>query len=339
MTHNLLPGLQIVAEVAQGFEGNPAQAALLIRAAAKSGADAVKFQLVFADELATPDYQYYDLFRGLEMSDETWQSLADQCRAEGIALQVDIFGRRSLDLAARIGVETVKLHGTDIANPGLLRDVAASSVPQVMLGAGGAHLDEIDTALAVLADKKVVVLLGFQAYPTPTDTNQIDRVGVLCERFADASNVTVGFADHADPENALRMALAAAALGKGARVIEKHLTLGRNMELEDFESALNPDQFAEFATTLRGVDSALGVTADSADFGMSEAEKSYRKMIRRHVVSAHALQAGQLVEASDLVLKRAAIGNPLTDLDQSIGHRLVRDVAANSPLRANDLEG
>lgn len=162
MTHNLLPGLQIVAEVAQGFEGNPAQAALLIRAAAKSGADAVKFQLVFADELATPDYQYYDLFRGLEMSDETWQSLADQCRAEGIALQVDIFGRRSLDLAARIGVETVKLHGTDIANPGLLRDVAASSVPQVMLGAGGAHLDEIDTALAVLADKKVVVLLGFR---------------------------------------------------------------------------------------------------------------------------------------------------------------------------------
>lgn len=339
MTHNAPRKLQIIAELAQGFEGNPTQASLLIRAAAKAGADAVKFQLVFADELATPDYQHYELFRALEMSDDTWQDLAGQARRQGIALQVDIFGRRSLDLASRIAVETIKLHGTDVANPGLLGDVAVSSVPKVMLGAGGAHLDEIDAALRVLADKQVIVLLGFQAYPTPTDTNQIDRVRVLSERYAERSNVTVGFADHADPENPLRIALAAASMGKGARVIEKHLTLGRNMELEDFESALNPDQFAEFAATLRDVDGALGHAGDNSDFGMSEAEKGYRTMIRRHVVSANALAAGHVVQATDLVLKRAAIDDPLTALDQAIGRRLKQDIVANAPLRAVNLEG
>ena len=51
--------LSIVAEVAQGFEGNFHQSRLLIKAAAKSGANAVKFQLVYADELATSDYKYY----------------------------------------------------------------------------------------------------------------------------------------------------------------------------------------------------------------------------------------------------------------------------------------
>lgn len=339
MTHSTPGKLQIVAEMAQGFEGIPAQAALLVRAAAKAGADAVKFQMVFADELATPDYQYYPLFKDLEMSDDVWQELAKQARDLRIALQVDIFGKRSLDLAGRIGVETVKLHGTDIANPGLLAEVSASSVQQVMLGAGGAHQDEIDTALDVLANKQVIVLLGFQAYPTPTDTNQIDRVRVLCDRYADRTNITIGFADHADPEQPLRVALAAAAMGKGARVIEKHLTLGRNMELEDFESALNSDQFSEFTNTLRGVDSALGQSLDVEDFGMSEAEKGYRKTIRRHVVSADRLSAGHIVKAADLVLKRAAINDPLTNLDQAIGRKLRLDIAANSALRSTDLEG
>ncbi len=331
--------LHIVAELAQGFEGNPAQAALLIRAAAKSGADAAKFQLVYADELATPDYQYYDLFRGLEMSDETWMNLAAEATRFGIGLQVDIFGRKSLDLAARIGVDTVKLHGTDIANPGLLQDVADSTVPTVMLGAGGAHLGEIDTALDLLAGKNVVLLLGFQAYPTPTETNQIDRVSVLTARYSDRPNVKVGFADHADPEQALRLALASAAVGAGAKVIEKHLTLGRNMEIEDFESALNPDQFSEFVSTLHGVANALGQTTNAPDFGMSDAESGYRKMIRRHVVSAHALSAGHKLLASDLVLKRADIADPLTDLDQAIGQVLSNDIAANAPLRASDLKG
>lgn len=337
MTQTNAP-LQIIAELAQGFEGNPGLAALLICGAAKSGADAAKFQLVYADELATPGYQYYDLFKGLEMSDEIWAGLAKTASEFGVALQVDIFGPRSLALAEKIGVQTVKLHGTDIANPGLLHDVAASGVPNVMLGAGGAHLPEIETALEILAKKQVILLLGFQAYPTPTETNQIDRVRVLVDRYADRSNITVGFADHADPEQSLRMALASASVGAGARVIEKHLTLGRNMEIEDFESALNPDQFQDFVETLRGVDSAMGQASATPDFDMSEAEQGYRKMVRRHVVSAHALSAGQVLEAADLVLKRADIEDPLTDLSAALGRRLTRDIAANAPLRANDLE-
>lgn len=337
MIKSLSPLPYIVAELAQGFEGNPAQAALLIRAAAKAGADAAKFQLVYADELATPDYQHHDLFRGLEMSEEAWAKLAAEAHHFGLDFQVDIFGRRSLGLAEDIGVKTVKLHGTDIANPGLLHDLSRSSVPTIMLGAGGATRHEIDLAVEHLDGKIVILLLGFQAYPTPTEANQIDRVRVLVEQYNDCPNVIVGFADHADPEQTLRVALASAAVGAGAEVIEKHLTLGRNMEMEDFESALNPDQFSEFVTTLRGVAAAVGRTQDGPDFGMSEAENGYRKMIRRHVVSAHALKAGHQLEASDLVLKRTSIIDPLTDLDRVIGQRLIADIAANTPLRAQDL--
>ena len=167
--------VQIVAELAQGFEGRAEQARLLLRAAAAADADAAKFQLVYADELATPDYQHYGLFRTLEMPDEVWAGLAAEAAKLKIELHLDIFGSRSLRLAQEIGAGAIKLHATDIANIGLLEDVARSSVRKVFLGAGGAHLTEVEGALARLPGKEVVVLLGFQGYPTPTDTTAVDR--------------------------------------------------------------------------------------------------------------------------------------------------------------------
>ncbi len=331
--------IEIIAELAQGFEGRPEQAHLLMKAAASAGADAAKYQLVYADELATPDYKYYDLFRSLEMADEVWAGLSKYASELGITLQVDIFGSRSLKLAEKIGASAIKLHGTDIANLGLLAEVQRSAVPTVLLGAGGAWSAEIEYAVSALKNKEVVVLLGFQGYPTPTETNQIVRVSLLLERVVKThSHVSIGFADHASPDSPLRYALAAVALGAGARVIEKHLTLGQVMELEDHESALNPDQFLEFAQTLRACSEAMGSVGNAMDFGMSESESSYRKMIRRHVVSRIDLRAGQLISSSDLGLKRTSSEQALTDLSPLYGKTLDRDLPKNTPLSAGDFK-
>src|SRR5689334_16135485 len=154
--------LEIIAELAQGFEGDPMKARLLIKAAAAAGADAAKFQLVYADELATPDYKYYDLFKSLEMSDEVWQDLYSYAQQLKFHLYLDIFGTKSLALCEKIGIKSVKLHGTDIANIGLLNEINKSSIGNIILGAGGAHLSEIETALDLLKNKNVTVLLGFQ---------------------------------------------------------------------------------------------------------------------------------------------------------------------------------
>ena len=333
-----LPQIEIIAELAQGFEGNPGLAHLLVKAAAAAGANAAKFQLVYADELATPDYKHYELFKGLEMEDEVWAGVAAACRDVGIALNLDVFGSRSLALAETLGVETVKLHGTDISNLGFLAEVAGSKVPRVMLGAGGALASEIEQALDILAGKQVIVMLGFQGYPTPNDTNQIARVAELMRRWTAAMpQLAVGFADHAPPEDNTRFALAATALGAGARILEKHLTLGRNMKLEDFESALNPDEFEQFCVTLRACAAAFGASSGNDDFAMSEAEMNYRKMIRRHVVAARPITAGTVLGPADLVLKRSGADTYISDLDSAYGRKAVRALEANDPVLPDDL--
>jgi N,N'-diacetyllegionaminate synthase len=330
--------IEIIAELAQGFEGRADQARLLLRAAAAAGADAAKFQLVYADELATPDYKYYSLFQSLEMPDGVWNGLSQYARELGIALYLDVFGSRSLKLAEQVEARALKVHGTDVANVDLLSLIARSTVPKVLLGAGGAFAEEIEQALDVLSGKEVVVLLGFQGYPTPTESNQIARVKHLAETYARrGAGVRLGFADHASPESSLRLALAATALGAGARVFEKHLTLGEIMKMEDHEAALNPDRFGEFVSVLRDCGAAYGIAAGTPDFGMSDAERSYRVMIRRHVIARRALAVGTRIEPADLVLKRSAAPSPLTDLRLAYGAMTRRAIAANQPLAADDI--
>jgi sialic acid synthase SpsE len=199
--------IKIIAELAQGFEGNPVQARLLLHAAAMAGADAAKLQLIYADELCTPDHKHYKQSLSLEMADDVWRALAASARQLKVELYLDVFGARSLALASEIGAQAVKIHGTDMGNMALLKAVALSSVGQVLLGAGGGFLPEIEYAVELLAEKQVVVLLGFQGYPTPVASNQIDRVRMLAGLFAKHPNVKIGFADHASPGDPLSIAL------------------------------------------------------------------------------------------------------------------------------------
>ena len=331
--------IEIIAELAQGFEGRPEQARLLLRASAAAGADAAKFQLVYADELATPDYKYYDLFRSLEMPDAVWEELAKYAQELNIALYLDVFGARSITLAEHVGARALKVHGTDIANVNLLHQIAHTAVPKILLGAGGALLPEIEQAIDLLAGKEIVILLGFQSYPTPTDANQIARVRMLSDLLSTRNpNVTLGVADHASPGDLLRVALAATALGAGARVFEKHLTLGEVMKMEDHEAALNPDRFAEFVTVVHDCARAYGECNGAADFGMSLAEQSYRKMIQRHVVASRDLTKYSRISPGDLVLKRTSAEQVMTDLGQVYKKILKRDLQNNGPILPDDIE-
>ena len=79
----------------------------MIKVAAKAGADSVKFQLVYADELSTPDYQHYQLFKDLEMEEVQWK-LNEYASSLGTKLIVDVFGEKSLVTAENIGINLVK---------------------------------------------------------------------------------------------------------------------------------------------------------------------------------------------------------------------------------------
>ncbi len=330
--------LNIIAEIAQGFEGNFMQSKLLIKAAAKAGADAVKFQFVYADELATADYQHYSLFKGLEMEEEQWKSLKDYASSLGTQLIVDIFGEKSLVAAENIGINTIKVHGTDVTNLGLLEAISSSSIENVILGVGGAYWGEIKKALNVLKSKNLILLCGFQGYPTKTEDNHIVRMNVIKEKAkAIHTNFQMGFADHPG-EDKFASTICLVAIGAGAEVIEKHLTLGKVMELEDFESALNPDEFQAFVTQIKTAKQAFGSYIEEEDFGMSEAEKKYRKNVRRDVVAQKEIRQGETLNAQNVTLKRTDKTYTIKRLELVLGKTAKKTIQKNQPILTIDIK-
>ena len=352
--------VQIVAEAAQGFEGDPKLARLLVRAARAGKADVVKFQLVFADELATRDYPYYGLFKGLEMPEEAWQAVAADAREAGLGLAFDVFGERSLELALRLGASAVKLHASDFFNRRLV-DAVFAQAPHVYLSLGGVEYADVkalverhgfagskdpaynppDTAGAdadvgrvFRPGGKLTLMFGFQGEPTSIDQNHIARLTALRAAFP---GVAIGFMDHADGAADEAGWLGVLPLAFGVSVIEKHITVDRALEIEDWVSALDPTRFARYVERIRTAERALGSPA----FELSAPERDYGRRAVKAVVAGRAIAQAARVEEADLVALRAPLPEGRTvlrEIERAVGRTTRHAIAAGRPICVEDLE-
>ena len=327
--------VRIIAEGAQGPQGDSGYAALLSEAAAAAGADAIKFQIVFADELATPDHELYEVLVSSQMpQDEEWFEVSRACSDSGIDLICDVFGPRSLGVASAIGVSGIKIHGMDLLNTSLMELVRGAGVEEVYLGVGGSTNSEVAEAVAALRPIEPVLLLGHQAYPTPAEENQMCRIRNLMDAFP---GLVVGWADHVPYGDPAGTWLSAAAIGAGASVIEKHLTLAGICQRRDFDAALDPGDFKLFADSMRLAERACQVRFScESESQLSPSESKYRAMFKKHVVAAADVHKGQQIEAAHIVLKRSPSEHAILDPTVAIGRKLARDLSAGTPLSVED---
>ncbi|OGX44906.1 MAG: hypothetical protein A3I71_02305 [Omnitrophica WOR_2 bacterium RIFCSPLOWO2_02_FULL_63_16] len=322
--------VEIIAEAAQGYEGDSTLARLLARGAARAGADAVKFQLVYADEVVAPGHQHYALFRSLEMPLKVWEAVAQEARSGGIRFYLDVFGERSLQEAQALGADAVKIHSTDFFNASLVR-LALKTMPRVFISIGGITAEELEAFLAqhqIRSTGQVCLLYGFQAEPTPIESNHLNRLGALRRRFPD---YPFGFMDHTDAGCGEALTLPLLALPFGVCCLEKHITLDRPLRLEDYGSALSVQEFQMFVERLRRLEPSLGTD----HLGLTEAEQTYRRKALKAVVASRPLKPGQVVTAEDVCLKRPASSGHSTHvphLDEVIGRVVEVDVQPNHPV-------
>lgn len=322
--------VEIIAEIAQGYEGNDKLAELLTTAAIKSGANAVKFQLVYADELATPDYVWYDLFKSLEMQERVWKKISDRVHESGLLLYFDIFGFRSLKTALRIGADGVKLSTTEFYNHDLMQE-ALQKFDRVTVSVGGipeADIDQLVGSLPSNCRQKICLIYGFQAEPTPLEHNNLLKLRTLSEKYQDFK---IGFMDHSDGSSKDAFNVALIALGMGVQVIEKHITLDHSLEIEDFVSGLSADRFKKFSRQIRRYEKALG----HSSLDLSPLELEYREKAVKLVVATDNIKAGSVINAREVALKRTGQklkGKPIRALSDVVGKKIKADIKLNDPI-------
>ncbi|MBE3573281.1 MAG: N-acetylneuraminate synthase [Moorella humiferrea] len=326
----------IIAEAGVNHNGDLELAKKLVDAAVEAGADAVKFQTFKAEEVVTPnaeraqyqkdnmpekDESQLEMIKRLELSYAQFRELYDYCRQKGIIFLSSPFDQESIDFLAELGVPYFKIPSGEITNYPFLRRIAEKKRP-VILSTGMATLGEVEGALQVLREagaKDITLLHCTTSYPALPEEVNLKAMLTMKQAFA----LPVGYSDHT---MGIAVPIAAAALG--AEVIEKHLTLDRNLPGPDHRASLEPGEFKEMVAAIRQVEKSLGDGMKRPAPG----ELAVMPAARRSLVAARDIAAGEIITESCLTARRPGTGIPPNFWDVVVGRQARRDIAAGSIL-------
>jgi N-acetylneuraminate synthase/N,N'-diacetyllegionaminate synthase len=331
----------VIAEAGVNHDGDVKTACALADAALDAGADAVKFQTFRTEALVSRDapkaaYQeratggdegQYEMLRRLELGRADHLTLVDHCARRGIVFFSTPFDDASLDDLVALDVPLLKVPSGEVTNLPFLRRMAAAGRP-IVLSTGMSTLDEVARAVDAIrggGDPPLAILHCVSNYPAaPADTN-LRAMDAIRAAFG----VPIGLSDHT-----LGITVAVAAVARGATIIEKHLTLDKRRAGPDHAASLDPGEFRALVEAIRTVESALG----DGHKRPAPSELDTRNVARKSLVAARSLAAGQTLTADAIAIKRPGTGISPADLDQAVGRRLRRAVAADGVITWDALE-
>lgn len=325
----------VIAEAGVNHDGSVETAIRMVDVAAEAGADAVKFQMFTASELVTstaPTANYQqagggpatqvELLRPLELSVGDFSAIADRCRRGGIDFLATPFSVPDLDRLGDFAPHAIKLASTDLDNVPLQEAAAETGLP-LIVSTGAADEPEVTAAVGRLdrlgALDRVILLHCVSIYPTPWTDANLRAIATLHNQFHRPS----GYSDHTTASETGALAVAA-----GACVVEKHFTLDRRSCGPDHAMSLEPNELGRYIQAIRRAETALG----SGTLACSPAEDEVRRVSRRSVVARLPVEAGTVLTASMLAVKRPGGGLEPGAVERLIGRRLRSSLALDQRL-------
>lgn len=309
----------VIAEIGMNHNGDVKLGMEMIRAAAESGADAVKFQTFKTEDFLSRSFADFAERKKYELSPADHEKLfscAHECGVEFLSTPYD---DGSVDLLCNLDVGALKVASADLSNFPLLRKIGGTGKP-VIFSTGYAEPSEIFRAHETLVHSgcnKVAILHCVAAYPTQDDDVNLVNIPILKNCFPDA---VIGFSDHSlDFE-----LLPPVAVALGARIVEKHFTTGRDLPGYDHRMSLTPEMLSVMVKNIRRVETVLGSSRFQTGVIISEADR--KGNARRGLYWAKSACKGEKIDMSYLIPKRPGKGLEPQYIDQLIGLRLQQDV-------------
>lgn len=323
----------IVAEINSSHRGKISVAKEMIDSAKNCGCDAVKFQSWSADSLYCKDYyeqnpMFKRMANSFSLNPEDLLELSKYCNNAGIDFSSTPYSKEEVDwLVDKCEVPFIKVASMDINNLPFLKYIAKKNIP-IVLSTGMATIDEIKLAVDTIeqaGNKNICILHCVSIYPVDAKSVNLNNMVMLKNRFPDYS---VGYSDHT-----IGSEVACAAVALGASLVEKHFTLNKGKIGWDNQMATEPAEMKQLVINCQNVYKSLGLF----ERNVSSAELEQRNKMRRSVVAAIDLKAGQIIDESHLTAKRPGDGIPVSDYISLIGKTVINDISKDSMIKLSDL--
>ena len=329
----------IVAEIGLNHQGQMETAKGLIEVAANCGADAVKFQkrnakACLTTAALTAPYTGRNSFgptygehrAALEFTLDQWAELGDYAALAGVIFFGSAFDVPSVKVLAELGLPAIKIPSCDLTHTELLHAALATDLP-LILSTGMATEVELDKAVDTLhparAGHRLALLHCVSGYPVENADANLRRMDWL-KRYA----VPVGYSGHEKGT-----AISVAAVARGARILERHLTLDRTMPGPDHAASLEPEGFRRLVRDVRKVEAALGPQAEQP----LPCEMSSKRKLRKCVVAAYDIAAGTVLGNWNVRYKSPEVEGAVPADRKIWGKKLTRSVVEDEPIMLADL--
>lgn len=333
-------GVFIIGEAGVNHNGDINLAKKLIDIAIEAKVDAVKFQTFKTEKIVgkfakKADYQnentntnenQYDMVKRLELSFYEFKELKKYCDEKNIIFISTPDDTDSVDLLAKMNVPCIKIGSTEVTNLEYLKYIAKKNIP-IILSTGMSTLGEVEKALNAIystGNRNVKLLHATTDYPTKEEDVNLNAMLTMKEAF----KVDVGYSDHTLGNEA-----AVAAVAMGAKVIEKHFTIDKNMEGPDHKASMETEELKQFVKAIRKTEKLLGNGIKSP----TEREKKIIKDVRRSIVAGKNLKKGTTITRDMLEFKRPGTGLYPEFIDFVIGKQIKRDIQEDEVIRLEDL--
>ncbi|CAM4362882.1 N-acetylneuraminate synthase [Gillisia limnaea] len=315
----------IIAEAGVNHNGDINKAKLLIDAAAESGADYVKFQTFKTNKIVTKSAQkaqyqnintgnedsQYEMIQKLELSEDNHIDLMNYCKTKNINFLSTGFDLESLAFLKSLGLKLAKIPSGEITNLPYLRTIS-KLFPEIILSTGMANMDEIKAAFKVLLEngtkqENITILHCNTEYPTPMEDVNLKAMFDIQKQL----NTKIGYSDHT-----LGIEVPIAAVALGAKVIEKHFTLDRNLPGPDHKASLEPEELKAMVTSIRNIEMAI---SGSGIKEPSPSEAKNKSIARKSIIASQNIKKGEVFSEENLTIKRPGIGISPMKWDEVIG--------------------
>lgn len=331
----------IIAEAGVNHNGDVVVARKLVDTAVEARADAIKFQTFKAETVvisSTPKARYqikntgtnesqFEMLKKLELPASAYKELFVYCKEKNIIFMSTPFDAESADMLDMLGMKIFKIPSGEITNKYLIEHIALKRKP-IILSTGMSCIGEVEKAIGWINERwmqwnekpQLTLLHCVSNYPAlPEDSNLL-----AIKTMGKAFRLPVGYSDHT-----LGIEVAIAAVVLGAKVIEKHFTLDRNMEGPDHKASLEPDGFKMMVKAIRNVEKAMG---DGIKRPVKK-EEDTKIAARRSLVAARDIMAGKVISAEDVAVKRPGDGILPEFKDIIVGMRARQNIAADSVIK------
>jgi len=303
-----------ILEAGVNHEGDLSTAKEIVRAAANTGADAIKFQTYTAEKLAAVDSPGYwditeeptstqrELFKKFDRFTESdYFELYQTCITSGIEFMTTCFDEDWVDALDPI-LTRYKIASADITNFPLLRKIASKDKP-IILSTGAASISEVYEAVAFINSGKkreITLMHCVLNYPTLQKNASLFRIQALQEMFP---HLQIGYSDHTKAEFSKDSIYTAYILG--ARVIEKHFSLTPEKSGNDHYHSLNESSAKELISRLEAIEEMC----DYEESRFLEMQSDARLNARRGVYASRDITKGEQFDLSDLLMLRPTTTN------------------------------